>query len=222
MASRAAVSVREVQGFLPHFSSKITQKQPAVGSGTQEGTKWQNSSRQGLKSAPRQSGKRQEGSGPATRQWTTPHPGTVTPAWFFRIAEDPYNPSTAPPSGPAVGSSALPSSPLLSKSSFLFLYLPHPQPVPSYPQPKAWGDFQETCHCEKPKPLLPCVSSYLVGRKRGLGSGNDVSRVRRDLTGRQEESTVTTVSSQTHSTDTTTHRSERVWRRAGTEDNALG
>lgn len=60
MASRAAVSVREVHGFLPHFSSKITQKQPAVGPGTQEGTKWQNSSRQGLKSGPRQPGKGQE------------------------------------------------------------------------------------------------------------------------------------------------------------------
>lgn len=76
MASRAAVSVREVQGFLPHFSSKITQKQPAVGSGTQEGTKWQNSSRQGLKSVPRQSGKRQEGSGPdKTMDHTPPRDG---------------------------------------------------------------------------------------------------------------------------------------------------
>lgn len=170
---------------------------------------------------PRQSGKGQGGPGPARRQWSTPHPGTVTLAWVFRIAEDPCNPSTAPPSGPAVGSSALPSSPLLSKSSFLFLYLPHPQPVPSYPQLKAWGDFQEPVIVKNPN------HSYLVSlatwwSERGLDPDNEVSRVRIDLTGQQEESMVITVSSQTHSTDTTTHRSERVWRRAGTEDIPLG
>lgn len=47
MASRAIVSVGEVLCFLPHFSSKLIQKQPAIVSGSQEGTERQGSFRQG-------------------------------------------------------------------------------------------------------------------------------------------------------------------------------
>lgn len=133
MASRAMVSIREVLCFLPHFSSMLTQKQPAIGPGSQEGTERQSSFRQGgLKSVLKQSARIQGSPDPATRRLAghTPPMGGHSSLSLqdSRSTKSPYNPSKALTSGPAIRSLASPSSPLLSKSSFLFLCLPHTQP----------------------------------------------------------------------------------------------